>query len=383
MSKKKKIIIGVSLVVLAIAAGVAAFFIFGKKDEDKNDKKDNKPKTTETITIKFDADGGEEVEDMVIKKGESIELPTTSKEGYVLDGWYLNGVIVGESDKFEEDSTLKAGWTEVTEDTKTFKVSFDTKGGSKVNTITVICDKTLKLPQSPKKDGYSFVKWTNKAGKTISSGAKLACEDITLYANWKEKTKEPTTTTNNNDNNTTTNNNNTTTTPKEKTYKCPDGFELKDTNKCVSMKSPEYYCETGKESNGTGSKVCYSWAGNPTSTTCKNGGIYLPRDHASALCGYDEVPRLTGNVSGCSSEVNGTMVNNRCFKRTELATESILNHTCPGTSTYRTSAELGNTANSGCYNISQRTYGCKKAGEGYSINHTYGKCVKTVNATLE
>ena len=80
----------------------------------------------------------------------------------------------------------------------------------------------------------------------------------------------------------------------------------------------------------------------------------------------------------------GTLAsNNHCSKRIELATESILNHTCAGKSAYRTSAELGNTANSGCYNLSQRTYGCKNAGEGYSMNYTTGKCVKTIDATLE
>ena len=153
------------------------------------------------------------------------------------------------------------------------------------------------------------------------------------------------------------------------------------------MKSPEYYCETGKESNGTGSKVCYSWAGNPTSTTCKekNGykGTYIPNAHGDAKCGYQELTSYIGQQQNCTNNGGTLASNNHCYKQIELATESILNHTCPGTSAYRTSAELGNTANSGCYNLSQRTYGCKTVGEGYTINHTYGKCVKTIDATLE
>lgn len=371
---KKKIIIAVIAFLILVGGGVATFFIIkNNKDEDKTPAK---PKNNETITITFDADGGTKVEPMTVKKGDKFELPKTEKKGYFFQGWFDGDVYYSDedTDKLEKDTTLKALWAnpDTPEDVE-LKVVFDSKGGSKVKDMTFKCSDgvaTLKnLPKS-KKDSYDFLSWEDKHGKSILDGAKIMCDgdSLKLYAVWEydgpvanpEQKPED-----------------------SKTYKCPEGYELKDTNKCVSTKSPEYYCESGKESNGTGSKVCYSWAGNPTKTTCKNGGTYIKRDHDDDLCGYDEVTRLTGNATGCTNEAHGTMINNHCYKRVEIATESILSHTCPGTSAYRTSAELGNTADSGCYNLSQRTYGCKKAGDGYSMNWSVGKCVKTIDATLE
>lgn len=371
---KKKIIIAVIAFLILVGGGVATFFIIkNNKDEDKTPAK---PKNNESITITFDADGGTKVEPMTVKKGEKFELPKTEKKGYFFQGWFDGDVYYSDedTDKLEKDTTLKALWVnpDTPEDVE-LKVLFDSKGGSKVKDMTFKCSDGVailkNLPKS-KKDSYDFLSWEDKHGKSILDGAKIICDgdSLKLYAVWEydgpvanpEQKPED-----------------------SKAYKCPEGYELKDTNKCVSIKSPEYYCESGKESNGTGSKVCYSWAGNPITTTCKNGGTYIKRDHDDDLCGYDEVTRLTGNATGCTNEVHGTMINNHCYKRVEIATESILSHTCPGTSAYRTSAELGNTASSGCYNLSQRTYGCKKAGDGYSMNWSIGKCVKTIDATLE
>ncbi len=322
-----------------------------KETEEEN-------KEVEKVTIKFDSQGGEKVDSYVVDKGSQVLLPTISREGYIFMGWYLNGKKVLSTQIWNKNVTVVAKW-EKKEEVKTYKVTFDSNGGSNVGAITVECEKTLTLPANPTRSGYTFVSWVDKNGKAILTGANLVCEDVTLTANW-EKNKE---------------------------YTCPDGYELKDTNKCVSMKTPEYYCETGKESNGTGSKVCYSLVGNPISTTCKdkNGykGTYIPNEHGDAKCCYQELTSYIGQQENCTN--NGGMLasNNHCYKQIELATESILNHTCSGTSVYRTSAELGNAASSGCYNLSQRTYGCKHAGEGYYMNYSYGKCVKTIDATLE
>jgi len=380
MKDKKKLIIIIAIAVLVIAGIIVAVIFIPKKN-----KPTDKTTTTTTaaiadeITIKFDTKDGEKIEDMKVKKGEKVTLPAANKEGYTFDNWVDDKDNVYNSEStFESDITLIAKYTEIKKDTKTAKITFDSKGGSKVSASTLECVEdtiTVKLPKNPTKDGFKFRAWEDKNGKAILTGAKLTCENITLYAAWDkveskpeptptpEPTPEPT---------------------KEKKLTCPDGFTLNEsTKKCTSQKSPEYYCETGKESNGTGSKVCYSWASNPTSTTCKNGGTYITREHSSALCGYEIVSRLDGNETGCRTEVNGQYYNNHCYKRIELATESILDHSCPGTSAYRTSAELGNTANSGCYNLSQRTYGCKNAGEGYSMNYSIGKCVKTIDAELK
>lgn len=346
-----------------------------------------------TITITFDSDGGSKVEKMKFKQGTYVELPSSTKEGYEFGGWFIEKVNNNWDEYFKEgeqlsdywtrilddDITVKAKWIELKENETVMTINYDAKGGvisgnnSKTSQEVVKCvDNTYVTENMPTatKEGYRFMAWADKNGTPILDGASLICnETLDLYATY-EKNEEPKVEP-------------TKPVEKEKKYTCPEGFELKDNNKCVSYKTPEYYCETGKESNGTGSKVCYTWASEPTNKACKNGGTYIARNHADDLCGYEEITRLTGNVSGCTNEVGGQMYNNHCYKRVEVATSSNVNYSCPGTSAYRTSAELGNTANSGCYNLSQRTYGCKNAGEGYSINHTVGKCVKTIDATLE
>ena len=47
-----------------------------------------KAKWAKTYTITFDADGGKEVADIVYADVNDVELPTTTKEGFMLEGWY-------------------------------------------------------------------------------------------------------------------------------------------------------------------------------------------------------------------------------------------------------------------------------------------------------
>ena len=376
MDKKKKIIIISSVVALILVIGLAIFLLTrdGKKDDDKPTPTPTPVIAKESFIISFDTDGGEELEDLKVEKGKEFILPTPKKDGYEFDGWYLDDKAVDSSYEFTEDVTLKAKWKD-----KTLKVIFDSKGGSNVKTMIFTCSNgaaTLKNLPTPTKDFYEFRTWEDKNAKPILNGASIICDgDLKLYAVWEYDgpVANPE------------QNNETTTTPtKEKKWTCSDGYDLNEsTKKCTITKNPSYYCETGKESNGTGSKVCYSWAGNPTSTTCKNNGTYIVRDHADDLCGYEELPSYTGSYQYCTQNGGTLASNNHCYKRLELATESILNHTCPGTSAYRTSAELGNQANSGCYNLSQRTYGCKLLGDDYKYNYERGKCIKTIDATYK
>lgn len=115
-------------------------------------------------------------------------------------------------------------------------ITFDTKGGSIIDSITIDKDSELTLPKDPMRDGYVFKGWVDKNETPIYNKALLA-EDTTLYAVWEkvenkktndkaEKPKTNATTNNNNDNtnksnqnannNTNTNNNENTVLPEEK-----------------------------------------------------------------------------------------------------------------------------------------------------------------------
>lgn len=93
-------------------------------------------------------------------------------------------------------------------------ITFDTKGGSIIDSITIGKDTKLTLPKGPTRDGYKFKGWVDKNETPIYNKALLT-EDTTLYAVWEKvenkktspKTEEPKTNTNTNNNNNSTNTN--------------------------------------------------------------------------------------------------------------------------------------------------------------------------------
>ena len=95
-------------------------------------------------------------------------------------------------------------------------ITFDTKGGSIIDSITIGKDTELTLPKEPTRDGYVFKGWVDK-NETPMYNKVLLAEDTTLYAIWEKvenkktstKTEEPKTNTNTNNNNSSTNTNKT------------------------------------------------------------------------------------------------------------------------------------------------------------------------------
>ena len=75
---------------------------------------------------------------------------------------------------------------EETEEVNTFKVIFDSNGGSLVDMVTVNEGEVINKPENPTRDGYTFQNWTlddkEYNFETPVNG------DITLKATWKKKT---------------------------------------------------------------------------------------------------------------------------------------------------------------------------------------------------
>ena len=68
---------------------------------------------------------------------------------------------------------------------ETITITFDTKGGSKMDNITINKGTELTLPKDPTFDGYVFTGWVDKNETTIYDKTLLA-EDTTLYAVWEK-----------------------------------------------------------------------------------------------------------------------------------------------------------------------------------------------------
>lgn len=185
MKNKKTVIAIVSAIVLIAIIAIVAIIIM------KNNKK---------YTITFDTQGGNTIEAIDVKVNETLVLPKNpEKEGYVFLHWVNEeNKPVSNGFKVTKNMKLTAKWAEPTQEL--IRVSFDTDGGSKIEDILLIKGETLKLPENPIKDGYTFKNWVSKDEIPVYDDALLS-EDIVLKAIWEkvEEKKEQTITTNKND----------------------------------------------------------------------------------------------------------------------------------------------------------------------------------------
>jgi uncharacterized repeat protein (TIGR02543 family) len=142
----------------------------------------------EEILLIFEENGGTEVEDMTISiNSTSIELPEPERNGYTFDGWFTNQAL---TDPFtiavlltqQKEITLYAKWTMVQE---TFTMTFETNGGSLIQSITLAAGSTITPPVDPNKSGFTFGGWYSDVGlSTPYTITTMPNQNITLYAKW-------------------------------------------------------------------------------------------------------------------------------------------------------------------------------------------------------
>ena len=146
--------------------------------------------------VTFDYNNGTKEETVYVKYNKTINSKDVkSKEdlGEQFIDWYL---ILEEKDrkdvladkpydfktKINKNIKLKAVYEGVVE---TITVTFDSKGGSNVDAITINKGTELTLPKDPTYKGYTFKGWVDVNDRPIYDKALLS-EDTTLYAKWKK-----------------------------------------------------------------------------------------------------------------------------------------------------------------------------------------------------
>lgn len=144
-------------------------------------------------TVVFDADGGEmEGGDIAAKIGDTITLPSCTKEGYEFVGWYNGDTCAGQAGEdytVVDDVILKAHY--VKKEAPICTVSFDTDGGKEILPIKVEKGKEIKLPEA-EKSGYIFLGWyTAKEDGTRMGTEFTVMEDTILYARWEKEAEKP------------------------------------------------------------------------------------------------------------------------------------------------------------------------------------------------
>ena len=139
----------------------------------------------ETITVEFDTDGGNKIDNILIEKGKIILLPIKPiKDGYIFVGWLDgNGNFITENTILTNNIKLKASW--IKKGSKMVTVTFDADGGSVIGSIIVESGKTIILPVNPTKKDYVFAGWIDENGNAITKNS-IVDRDITIKALWKE-----------------------------------------------------------------------------------------------------------------------------------------------------------------------------------------------------
>ena len=148
--------------------------------------KDIEKDIKEAITITFDTKGGSKIDSITIGKDTELTLPKEpTRDGYIFKGWVdKNETPIYDKVLLAEDTTLYAVWEKDATSNK-ITITFDTRGGSKIESITISKDTELTLPKEPTRDGYVFKGWVDKNETPIYDKVLLA-EDTTLYAVWEK-----------------------------------------------------------------------------------------------------------------------------------------------------------------------------------------------------
>jgi len=138
----------------------------------------------DSYTVEFHAQGGTRVEPVTADYDSTIAAPTPpTRAGFVFAGWWT-GAFDGSEYSFPHtvtgNVTMSAQW-----DVIYTTVTFDSQGGTPVDSQTVDYFTAADVPTSPTRTGYVFNGWwTDIVGGTRVSFPTRILEDRTLYARW-------------------------------------------------------------------------------------------------------------------------------------------------------------------------------------------------------
>ncbi len=182
IDKNKKKIIAIISGIILIAIIVFLLWFFNRK-----------------FDVTFDLNNGTKEEIIKVKYHQTInkkDIKDKEDLGELFIAWYE---VVGVKDKedvladkpfdfntkIDKDIKLKALYEGKVE---TITITFDSKGGSTIDSITINKGVELILPKDPTYAGYTFKGWYDINETPIHNKALLE-EDTTLYAKWGKKTE--------------------------------------------------------------------------------------------------------------------------------------------------------------------------------------------------
>ncbi|MBQ8302044.1 MAG: InlB B-repeat-containing protein [Clostridia bacterium] len=140
-------------------------------------------------TVTFDLNGGEGgegfSETVTVKGGETVTLPSPTRENHDFLGWHLDGALFNEGTAIESDITLKAEWTP----NNIYTITYNTNGKAEVANGVFLKGELPKIPETPIVEGFVFFGWYLDEALTERYFFDYAFdEDLTLYAKFYDTT---------------------------------------------------------------------------------------------------------------------------------------------------------------------------------------------------
>lgn len=130
---------------------------------------------TPLYTVKFDTNGGTTVDDQIVEAGNYATEPNNiQKEGLTFIYWSLNNQKFSFDTPINQDLTLRAQWGHV--------VSFDTDGGTTMDSEKVFEGESLYIENNPTKEGAVLIGWTLDG--VDYDFFTIVTQDIILKAKW-------------------------------------------------------------------------------------------------------------------------------------------------------------------------------------------------------
>ena len=143
--------------------------------------------TTNKYTVTFYSNGGSDVPDIQVDYNSTFAAPTPpTRTGYTFAGWYKEMECINawnfSTDRVTENIVLQAKWT-----INFYAITFNTNGGSAVTPVSAEYNTTINEPETPTKEGYSFVGWYTDAAFTNYFDYQMyyITSNLTLYAKWE------------------------------------------------------------------------------------------------------------------------------------------------------------------------------------------------------
>lgn len=128
--------------------------------------------------IVFNTDGGNTMNPMTVAAGDEIPSPDIPvKTGHTFIGW--SPALPEIMPKY--DIEVKALWS-----VNKYTISFDSDGGTDVESITQNYGTLVEKPADPVRSGYDFKGWYNSNGDKVTFPFYMPANNTKLYARWIE-----------------------------------------------------------------------------------------------------------------------------------------------------------------------------------------------------